>query len=108
MQWTKEAIKERLLRSDRQVWRAVVAIYRLQTADEQVGDDTRHDNGIGFNSFDARLMSSFAKLIMRWEALPPGNRRPSPLSTVQMITARAKITKYAGQLEKLVKLKAAA
>lgn len=108
MQWTKAAIKERLLRDDRQVWRAVVAIYKMQTADEQSGDDTRHDNGVGFNSFDAKIMSIFARLIMQWEEKPVDRRAASPLSVTQMIRARSKIVKYAGQLERLVEMKARA
>jgi hypothetical protein len=105
--WDKQTIRDALRRSDRQVWRAVKRIYELQTADEKAGEHTSHDNGVGFSAFDAQIMSSFAKQIIAWEKADPARRYPSPLSPAQMSIARTKILRYAGQLERLVKAKAA-
>lgn len=98
---TKESIKEQLLVKDAWVHRAVTAIYEYQTADEQRVDETRENNGVGFNGPDARILSSFAKQIKAWNAAPAYRRYPAPLSTAQMRIARKKILKYSGQLARI-------
>jgi hypothetical protein len=40
-----------------------------QTADEQVSEITRHDNGIGFSGADGDILSSFAKQWIKWNRL---------------------------------------
>ncbi len=86
--WTTLEIKELLDRSDLAVQKAVVAIYRFQTPDEQDCETTRYQNGMGYNAFDAEIMSSFAKWILSGKNL----------TVKQMAIARKKIKKYVRQL----------
>jgi hypothetical protein len=64
-QWTKESIQALLLRSDKAIEHALVRLYARQTLDEQASDDTKHRNGRGFTAFDAEILSSFAKQVIR-------------------------------------------
>lgn len=86
--WTKEQVRNILLTNDDQLAKAVVLLYRRQTADEQRVGETRHRNGVGFNGTDAQILSSFAKFYMRTGFLTPK----------QLFIARKKMPKYAGQL----------
>ena len=86
--WTTEKMKDILNRYDDQVCKAVVKIYENQTTDEQSAHETKHVNGIGFNGADAPIMSSFAEFYMKRGFLSPK----------QLMIARKKIMKYAGQL----------
>jgi len=102
MPFSKEQIKELLDRNDVAVWRGVVSIYQLQTEDEQQGEQTRWQNGMGFSSYDSKLMSSFAKQIIAWQETDPDQRKfKSPLSPKQLPLARRIIKRYAGQLAKI-------
>ena len=89
--WTKEEIKDLLVRNDKAVCKAVVAIWNKQTEDEKIVDATREHNGIGFNGADATFMSSLAKQFVDRGFLTPR----------QITYARKKIMKYSGQLEKI-------
>ncbi len=97
--WDKDEIKNNLKSKDIWVTKGVVAIYNLQTEDEKRIGGTRDHNGIGFNGADGEIMSSFANQIIRWNRKP--NKYRSPLSYKQMILARKKILKYAGQLSRI-------
>lgn len=88
--WTKDNLKELLLTNNNAVERAITVIYGYQTLSEQAENQTVSANGVGFNQFDSTLLSSFA------QQLEEGKH----LSYKQMIIARKKITKYAGQLLK--------
>lgn len=91
--WTKDQIVENMKISQKVMQRAIIAIYSKQTADEQRTEETRHNNGIGFNGSDAIILSSFAKQI----------QRGATLSAKQMAIALKKMPKYAGQLERIAK-----
>jgi hypothetical protein len=93
--WNKELIKERLVKSDAWVMNGVIRIFEYQTADEQNSDSTSEDNGVGFNSVDAELLSSFAKFAMKRGFLSKG----------QMTYARKKMLKYSGQLAEIANSK---
>jgi hypothetical protein len=99
-------IKANLAKSDKWVTRAVLVIYQAQTVSEQRSETTREENGVGFNGTDAKILSSFAKQIIDFEA--GKSLFNSALSPRQMGLARTKIIKYAGQLLKVAKAKAAA
>ena len=94
-----EAIKARLATDDRWLFRAVVAIYEKQTADEQESEETRENNGIGFSGVDACILSSLAKQILDWQGGRSTYR--TPLSPRQIEIARKKMAKYAGQLSRI-------
>lgn len=89
--WNKELVRDFLKVSDAWVVKGVSTIYKLQTEAEKVSETTTEDNGVGFNSLDAELLSSFAKGINKYGSLTPG----------QMVWARKKMLKYSGQLAKI-------
>lgn len=62
--WTEDGIIQLLTHSDRAVERAMVAIYKRQTADEQASATTQHHNSIGFSAFDAKNGSYYAKWVL--------------------------------------------
>lgn len=90
--WTPEEMKNILATHDDQVCKAVVKIYERQTFDEKVSHETKENNGVGFNGTDAKIMSSFAEFYQQRGYLSPK----------QLMIARKKIMKYAGQLCKIV------
>lgn len=94
--YTKEYIKEKLQKDDYWLYRGILAIHNRQTIDEQTAQITKHQNGMGFNSADAEILSSFAEQLK--------TRRF--LSEKQKYIARIKMPKYAGQLEKIANGKA--
>lgn len=97
MTWTATTIKEAIDRNDMNVCSAVVTIYRRQTRAEQASGQTGEYNGVGFNKFDAKILSSFAEQIIR-------NKRQGRrylLSVNQIALARKRIKKYAKQLAKI-------
>lgn len=92
--WTRDEIASKLATDDRWLVRGILAIYERQTADERASQTTRHYNGIGFNAWDAGLLSSFAQQILRRQA----TGRLDLLSPAQIAKARPKMRKYATQL----------
>lgn len=95
---TKDIIREKLLTNDNWLIRAVLAIFEKQTASEQTQEQTRENNGVGFNGTDANILSSFAKFYTA----------RGFLSAKQLAIARRKMPKYAGQLLAIAKAKAEA
>ena len=89
--WTKEDIRKVLQTDDKAVARGVVAIFNLQTEDEQNVGKTSVKNGVGFNGVDANFMSSIAQFYMRRNFLSPK----------QVEFARKKLLKYSNQLAML-------
>lgn len=89
--WTVKEIKVMLKTNPKAVERGILAIYKYQTREEQNTESTREHNGVGFNAFDAEIMSGFAK----W--LEFGKK----LSKKQFEIAQKKIVKYAGQLTRI-------
>ena len=89
--WTKAEIKTNLETNDKWLCRGLVAIFKKQTADEQVEGRTSHDNGIGFNGVDAEILTSFAMQYLERGFLTPK----------QIAMTRKKMLKYAGQLVKI-------
>ena len=90
---TKEFIKEKLITDQRWLMRGITAIYEKQSYDEQQSEATKEDNGVGFNSIDACILSSFAKQI----------KAGRTLSTKQLAIAQKKMPKYARQLLSIAK-----
>lgn len=86
--WTKEDIKELLRKNNKAVERAIVLLYSFQTYEEQKYGHTEECNGVGFNRLDSNILSSFAEQIL-------GDRNLSPK---QLLIARIRLEKYAGQI----------
>lgn len=57
-------IVEMLRTNDKAVCRALVVLNERQTADEQVSQTTRHENGRGFRPCHARMGTSMAKFYL--------------------------------------------
>ena len=92
---TTTDIKIKLITDVKWLYRGILAIYEMQTLEEQSVENTLESNGVGFNGSDANLLSSFAKqLLQRGE-----------LSEKQRILARSKMVKYSSQLLKIAKSK---
>ena len=98
MTLSKEIIREKLATNDAWLIRAVMAIFEKQTAQEQTSEETRENNGVGFNGTDAAILSSFAKFYAARGFLSPK----------QLAIARRKMPKYAGQLLTIAQAKAKA
>lgn len=112
-QYTKEAIRGLLERSDKAVEQATIRLWERQTADEQQAQQTGHKNGEGFNGTDAEILSSFAEQLQgigsyTWNGRTYTRKGPKPLSDKQMEIARRKVVKYAGQLAEIANAKAQA
>ena len=86
--WNKQSIKELLLTNNKAIERAILVIFSNQTLSEQNSNQTVSANGIGFNSFDAPILSSFATQLQEGRHL----------SVKQLNIARKKIVKYSNQL----------
>ena len=60
--WTREDVGAACAMPDgTSAMRAVCAIYRAQTADEQAGEYTTHSNGVGFSACHAKVGARLAK-----------------------------------------------
>lgn len=93
---TKDEIKAKVASNPEWATRAIVALYYKQTADERYAEATREYNYVGFNAFDAGILTSFAIQVL-------AGRR---LSEKQLGLAYKKLPKYAGQLLAIAQEKA--
>jgi len=66
----QNSIRQLIATSDKAVLRALVAIYKRQTAAEKSQYTTVEKNGIGFNAADASSCSRYAKICMTQGWLP--------------------------------------
>ena len=89
--WTKEEIRIKLETNNTWLCRGLVAIYERQTADEQSGSATIHDNGVGFSGCDSSFLSNLAISYKKY----------GRLSDKQLVSARKAMLKYAGQLARI-------
>lgn len=89
--WTKEEIAAKLASDDKWLIRGLLSIYSRQTDEEQNADVTKEDNGIGFNAFDATILSDMSKQYLRSKFL----------TKRQLEIVRKCMKKYAGQLAKI-------
>lgn len=83
-----EIIKSKVSSDPRWATRAIAALYKRQTDDEQGMRITIERNGVGFNGVDAEILSSFAQQILRGRTL----------LYKQLAIAYKKLPKYAAQL----------
>lgn len=73
------------------IFKALLTIFSLQTADEQLNETTSHLNGVGFTAFDAEILTSLANQFIE-------RRR---ISTKQYQLLSKRIRKYSRQLAKV-------
>lgn len=95
MNYTASQIRMRLIQDDRWLIRGLLAIHKLQTYDEQVSRETKHDNGQGFNNADARILSGLVDFY----------KSRNFLSQNQIAVARERMLKYSNQLTKIANQK---
>jgi hypothetical protein len=86
--YTVEQVKENLRRERKWTERAIVRLYKEQTDHEKQAATTAIKNDVGFNYYDAPLLTSFAQHLIH------GNS----LSQKQLAIAQRKLPKYARQL----------
>jgi hypothetical protein len=89
--WTPDVIQKNIATDAEWTTRALVALYHKQTEAEKSTSTTDASNKVGFSSFDARLLSSFAEQTLRGR----------PLSQKQLEIVRKRLIKYMKQLTKI-------
>ena len=82
------ALRQKLAVDDRWAVRALLAIFKNQTTDEQAAATVVQDNQMGFRCMDAVILTSFVQQL---------NQRRS-LSSKQMAVVHKLMPKYARQL----------
>jgi hypothetical protein len=82
------ALKQQISTRDNQALKALVTVFNNQTEDEQMAEDVRVYNNVGFTPFDAEFMTSLAKQYISKNYLSP-----KQLSYVKKV-----MPKYARQL----------
>lgn len=85
---TKESMLHVLNTKRGAVERALVALWKRQTAGEQAARTTKHQNGEGFTAADAHRLSLLAEKVAKGYQLSP----------IELEDSRARLQKYAGQL----------
>ena len=96
-------MKQMVATSDRWMLKALLTIYKYQTAQEQASQTTQMDNGVGFTGVDGTILSSFAEQLIRRgvPALLESKEEVNALrflSPKQVPLLRKKMPKYAKQL----------
>lgn len=100
----KQDIINLLATNDKAVARALLALTARQTLDEQISEDTKYHNGMGFRPCHARMGTSMAKFYERNGYLSPKQvaywRKPQK-------DGKARIAIYANQLLEVAAAKVA-
>lgn len=86
--WDVKRIKEAIRSNDRAAIKALLRIYAKQTAEEKQVATARRHNGVGFNKYDAPLMTQMAQQWYRAGWLYPN----------QMRDVKVTMEKYAAQI----------
>lgn len=92
-EWRRE-LQSLLLASDEALERAIIRIWEQQTYSEQEAGMAIIVDGVGFNKFDAPLMSKYARQLLYTGAL----------TTYQKKKARSVMPKYWKQLMRISKV----
>ncbi len=98
----KQYINNLLINNDKAVARALVALYKRQTEDEQNSEATIVKNMAGFTPSDAQIGSSMATFYLKFNRLSEKQiaywRKPNAKGV-------PRICKYSGQLLKIAQAK---
>lgn len=89
--WTEEEIKVLVQTNDEVLYRALKKLYDCQTADEKRSGHTKEYNGKGFNSVDAKFMTSVSEFLIK----------VGYLTEKQKVATRKVIIKYTKQLTRI-------
>lgn len=85
-----KTLQQKLATDSRWAQRALLAIFRNQTTDEQVQGEVQHHNAKGFRCMDSYILTSFAVQL----------QHRGSLSQKQMVIVHQKMPIYARQLMK--------
>ena len=85
-----QVLQEKLATDARWAQRALLAIFKNQTSDEQMQGTVSHNNAMGFRCMDSTLLTSFASQL----------KTRGFLSPKQMVYVHKKMPIYARQLMK--------
>jgi hypothetical protein len=85
-----KVLQQKLATDSRWAQRALLAIFKNQTKDEQVQGTVSHDNAMGFRCMDSHILTSFASQLQQRGSLSPK----------QMTIVHNKMPIYARQLMK--------
>ena len=101
---TKQEIIELLRTNDKAIIRALLVLTERQTYDEQVNQDTKHQNGRGYRPCHARMGTSMTEFYKQ-----NGYLSPKQIAYWRKLNDNGKmrIEIYAGQLLEIAKEKAA-
>lgn len=89
--WTEEEIKNLVQTNDKVLYGALKKLYAQQTADEKYIGGTKEKNGRGFNSLDAKFLTSVSEFLIK----------NGFLTYKQKLAVRKKLVKYNKQLTRL-------
>ncbi len=121
----KEDIMKLIRDNDEYVIGALITLYQKQTSEERATFQTNEPNNIGFNSFDAPILTDIATHYLQWKTLSPKqinfvrntiqkywkqllNLNPDPLPLLKREDkekAEGKVVLWAGLGEKKIKIK---
>ena len=86
--WTEDEIRHLIQTNDEVLYNGLKKLYACQTADEQEAGTTKVHNGKGFNSVDAKFLTSVSQFLIR----------TGFLTAKQKAAVRKKLVKYNKQL----------
>lgn len=92
--WKEEEVIHHIKTNDKVLYNALLKLYDCQTADEQMEGNAKVNNGIGFNGFDAPILTSFAEFLLK----------TGFLTYKQKNLCRKKLVKYRRQLTLLANM----
>lgn len=81
-------LKQQISTSDRQALKALVTVYKNQTATEKAAKQTQVWNNVGFSGIDANILSSIASYYLTW----------NKVSDKQLAIVKRLMPRYANQL----------
>lgn len=90
IQHRKKRLKTGIQTNDGILLYALLHVYHEQTYEERLTRTTKVDNKVGFSGVDAEILTSFAEQF----------QSKGYLTRNQLVLARRKVSKYAGQVEK--------
>ena len=62
--WSEDEIRNLIQTNETVLYRALLKLYGCQTAEEKDSGETKDHNGAGFNSFDAKFLTSASEFLL--------------------------------------------
>lgn len=87
-EWTVEEIKSLIAKNDTVLCKAMIQLYNQQTAVEQLCQQTKAHNSVGFNCIDSKFLTSCSEFYLK----------SGFLTSRQVKAVRKTIMKYSKQL----------